>query len=71
MTSKVSDAELAQALLQSVEHGVYPDTEDLVSADFTSAIAGALELLDKAAEDVKVCGQIVVELYHAKRDPTE
>jgi centromere/kinetochore protein ZW10 len=55
MTSPVSPQELGDALLQSVEHGGFPQSEHVASAPVsTAALPKLLELVGKAREDTKV-----------------
>ncbi|KAJ9645135.1 ribosome biogenesis protein ytm1 [Coniosporium tulheliwenetii] len=49
-----SDEELRTAILQHVEHGGYPDSEDVAAAELPpSALPGLLEAIARAKEDVK------------------
>jgi len=55
MPSKISEKELGDAILQSVEHGAYPESEDVASAELPpTALPNLLEVIGKAREDVKV-----------------
>jgi centromere/kinetochore protein ZW10 len=55
MPSKIPEKELGDAILQSVEHGVYPESEDVASAELPPpALPDLLEVIGKAREDVKV-----------------
>ncbi|KAL8641243.1 MAG: hypothetical protein Q9228_001929 [Teloschistes exilis] len=54
MPQKVSAKHLGQAILDSVHHGTYPDTEDIISAEFSpSAIPEALILFDHARGQIE------------------
>lgn len=56
MPSQVSDEQLGDALLQSAEHGAFPQDEDVASAIVPpSALPKLLEVVNKAREDTKVC----------------
>lgn len=55
MPSQVSDDAFGQALLHSIQDGVYPEAEEVISAELpSSALPVILELLTKARVDVKV-----------------
>lgn len=55
MSSQASVAELQQAIIRSVEHGAYPESEDISSAELTPNILPAvLTELQKARDEVKV-----------------
>lgn len=55
MPSRSSDDHLSNAILQSVEDGLYPEDEDIVSAKLPpSALTSLSELLEQARADVKV-----------------
>lgn len=57
MSSQVSAEKLGNAILQSVEHGVFPQDEDVASASVPpSALPKLLEIVGKAKEDTKVRG---------------
>jgi hypothetical protein len=50
-----SDAQLGDALLQSVEHGAFPQDEDVASATVpSSALPKLLEVVGNARENTKV-----------------
>lgn len=54
MPSKISEKELGDAILQSVKHGTYPESEDVASAELPPiALPNLLEVIGKAREDVK------------------
>lgn len=56
MSSQVSDEKLGDAILQSVQHGVFPQDEDVASATVpSSALPKLLEVVGKAREDARVC----------------
>lgn len=74
MPQKVSAKHLGQAILDSVHHGTYPDTEEIISAEFPpSAIPEALILFDHARGQIEVGPQFSVlpqghgETDHARR----
>jgi hypothetical protein len=55
MGTQVSDQELGDAFLQSVEHGSYPQSEHVASASVSpAALPKLLEVVGKAREDTKV-----------------
>ena len=55
MPQLFSDSEYGQAVFGSVQNGAYPESEELISAEFPpSALPGVIKLLEKAREDVKV-----------------
>lgn len=55
MPSHVLDEELGQAILKSAKDGLYPASEDVISADVSaSALPISLQLLRDAREEVKV-----------------
>jgi centromere/kinetochore protein ZW10 len=55
MPSQVSSEELGAAILQSVEHGSFPQSEHVASATVPStALPKLLEVVGKAREDTKV-----------------
>ncbi|KAL9007094.1 MAG: hypothetical protein Q9188_000129 [Gyalolechia gomerana] len=54
MPSGTSASQLGKAVLDSVQNGTYPDSEDIISADFpSSAFSQALKLLDNAHAEIK------------------
>ncbi|KAL8943632.1 MAG: hypothetical protein Q9216_000920 [Gyalolechia sp. 2 TL-2023] len=54
MPPDISASQLGRAVLDSVQNGTYPDSEDIISADFpSSAFSQALELLDDARGEIK------------------
>ena len=56
MPSPATSTELCRAIVDSVQQGRYPDSEDIVSAPLPpSAFSDALKLLDNARDQVKVC----------------
>lgn len=55
MPFSVPAAQLGEAILNAAQNGRYPESEDIISADFPpSAFPQALELLKGAREEVKV-----------------
>lgn len=55
MPSHASPTQLCTAILDSVQHGLYPDSEDIITAPFPpSAFSDALKLFDNARDQVKV-----------------
>lgn len=55
MPSTIADQHHGQALLDSIQNGSYPESEEVISADLPStAIPDILELLKQARKDVKV-----------------
>lgn len=55
MAQQVSEEKLGSAILQSIEHGAFPQEEDVASATVpSSALPKLRELLLKAKEDTKV-----------------
>lgn len=56
MPSQISDRQYGQAVLNSVQSGTYPESEEIVAAVVpSSALPTILKLVDQAREDVKVC----------------
>ncbi|KAI4208369.1 MAG: hypothetical protein LQ348_000220 [Seirophora lacunosa] len=54
MPSTVTAYQLGEAILDAVQHSSYPESEDIISADFPpSAFPQALDLLNTAREEVK------------------
>jgi centromere/kinetochore protein ZW10 len=63
MSTQVSAEKLGDAILQSVEHGAFPQDEHVASATVpSSALPKLLEIVSKAKEDTKVCANN----YHSK-----
>jgi centromere/kinetochore protein ZW10 len=57
MSSQISVEKLGDAILQSAEHGAFPQEEDVASATVPStALPQLLEVVGKAKEDTKVGG---------------
>jgi centromere/kinetochore protein ZW10 len=57
MSSQVSAEKLGDAILQSVEHGAFPQDDDVAAASVPStALPKLLEVVGKAKEDTKVDG---------------
>lgn len=55
MPSNITPRQLGKAVLDHVQDGTYPDSEDIISAEFPpSAIPEALKLVDNAREQIKV-----------------
>lgn len=55
MPSQISHREYAQAVLDSVRSGAFPESEEVISADLpSSAVPTVLKLIDEARNDVKV-----------------
>ena len=55
MSKDVASGDLAQAVVQSVQLGAYPDSEEIISAELpANAIAPLLEELRKARDEVQV-----------------
>ena len=56
MPSRITPQQYGQALLEHVQTGAYPESEEIVSADFPpSALPQVSKLIEQAREDVKVC----------------
>ncbi|KAL8943241.1 MAG: hypothetical protein Q9211_001059 [Gyalolechia sp. 1 TL-2023] len=54
MPSGTSASQLGRAVLNFVQNSTYPESEDIISADFpSSAFSQALELLDSARDEIK------------------
>lgn len=71
MPQKVSAKRLGQAVLDSVHGGQYPDTEEIISAEFPpSVIPEVLILFDNARSQVEVgfCFSIPPQV-HGETDP--
>lgn len=59
MPSQTSYREYAQAVLDSVRSGAFPESEEVISAELPpSAVPTVLKLIDEARNDVKVCHQL-------------
>ena len=55
MSSRITAQEYAQALLQNVQNGIFPESEEVVSAELPpSALPAVSKLIEQAREDVKV-----------------
>lgn len=55
MPSSATTGQLGEAILNAVQNGTYPESEDIISADFPpTAFPQALELLKGAQDEVKV-----------------
>lgn len=56
MPSHITSQQYGQAVLDHVQNGAYPDSEEVISADFPpSALPEVSKLIEQAREDVKVC----------------
>lgn len=56
MSSQTTTVQLAEAVLDFVKDGRFPDSEDIISAELTPPSFNAtIDLIVKAREDVKVC----------------
>ena len=56
MPSRITPQQYGQAVLEHVQNGAYPESEEVVSADFPpSALPEVSKLIEQAREDVKVC----------------
>ena len=56
MPSRITPQQYGQAVLEHVQTGAYPESEEIVSADFpSSALPEVSKLIEQAREDVKVC----------------
>ena len=65
MPSQVSDEQLGDALLQSAEHGAFPQDEHVASATVPpSALPKLVEVVNKAREDTKVCEDAWLLSWH-------
>ena len=57
MSTKVSSADISQAILQHVEVKAYPASEELASAELYSAVLPTvIDAIGKERDKVKVCG---------------
>ncbi len=55
MPSDNLEPELAEAVLSFVQHGTYPDSEDVIAADFSSStIPPTVKLLRDAHQHIQV-----------------
>ena len=62
MPSHITTRQYSQAVLEHVQTGVYPESEEVISADFPpSALPEVSKLIEQAREDVKVsiCGIVL------------
>ena len=63
MSSQVPAKKLGDAILQSVEHGGFPQDEDVASASVpSSALPKLLEVVSKAKENTKARGSSLILL---------
>lgn len=59
MPLQTSYSEYAQAVLDSVRSGAFPESEEVISAELPpSAVPTVLKIIDEAHNDVKVCHQL-------------
>ena len=55
MPSHITTQQYSQAVLEHVQTGAYPDSEEVISAEFPpSALPEVSKLIEQAREDVKV-----------------
>jgi hypothetical protein len=55
MSTKASDQELASSILEFVESGAYPESDNVVSTELSSAaLPVILDVVGKAESDLKV-----------------
>lgn len=55
MSSKIAPQQYAQALLDHVQNGTFPESEEVVSAELPpSALPAVSKLIEQAREDAKV-----------------
>ena len=55
MSSKITPQQYAQALLDHVQNGTFPESEEVVSAELPpSALPTVSKLIEEAREDAKV-----------------
>lgn len=63
MSSRITPQQYGQAVLEHVQSGAYPDSEDVISAELPpSALPDVTKLVEQAQEDVKVC--LLHHLFH-------
>lgn len=56
MPSRITPQQYGQAVLEHVQTGAYPESEEVISAEFPpSALPEVVRLIEQAREDVKVC----------------
>ncbi len=56
MPSRITSEQYGQAVLEHVQTGTYPESEEVISADIPpSALPEVSKLIEQAREDVKVC----------------
>lgn len=56
MQSRITPQQYGQAVLEHVQTGAYPETEEVISADLPpSVLPEVSKLIEQAREDVKVC----------------
>lgn len=55
MSSRIDPQQYGQAVLEHVQSGVYPESEQVISAELPpSALPAVSKLIEQASEDVKV-----------------
>ena len=55
MPSQITSQQYGQAVLDHVQNGTYPDSEEVISAELPPwALLDTKKLIDQAKEDVKV-----------------
>jgi centromere/kinetochore protein ZW10 len=70
MSSQIPEEKLGDAILQSVEHGAFPQDEDVASASVpSSALPKLIEIVGKAKEDTKVRGTLCLSSREANTWP--
>ena len=56
MPSRITPQQYGQAVLEHVQTGAYPESEEVISADLPpSALPEVSKLIEQTREDVKVC----------------
>ena len=56
MPSRITPQQYGQAVLEHVQTGAYPESEEVVSADLPpSALPEVSKLIEQARENIKVC----------------
>jgi hypothetical protein len=77
MSTKASHQELAGSILEFVESGAYPEADNVVSTELSSAaLPVILDVVGKAESDLKVgihkhnvCTQVYILTAFSVRDP--
>lgn len=55
MTSQIDSHKYGQAVLEHVQRGAYPESEEIISAELPSSVLPQVtKLIEEAREDVKV-----------------